>query len=100
MWQDIRDLAGNKPWLVLFCLALIIMITITMRASSAVYYFKYYLQQPQLIGEFLSVYMLGIGAGGGIDAAADGGFLIKNADDGLDGPRRGVVAGAVFCAAG
>lgn len=63
VWQDIRDLAGNKPWLVLFCLALIIMITITMRASSAVYYFKYYLQQPQLIGEFLSSYMLALALG-------------------------------------
>ncbi|WP_430456852.1 MFS transporter [Rheinheimera sp.] len=63
VWQDIRDLAGNKPWLVLFCLALVIMITITMRASSAVYYFKYYLQQPQLVGEFLSSYMLALALG-------------------------------------
>lgn len=63
VWQDIRDLAANKPWLVLFCLALVIMITITMRASSAVYYFKYYLQQPQLIGEFLSSYMLALALG-------------------------------------
>lgn len=63
VWQDIRDLAGNKAWLVLFCLALVIMITITMRASSAVYYFKYYLQQPQLVGEFLSSYMLALALG-------------------------------------
>lgn len=63
VWQDIRDLAANKPWLVLFCLALVIMITITMRASSAVYYFKYYLQQPQLVGEFLSSYMLALALG-------------------------------------
>ena len=63
VWQDIRDLAGNKPWLVLFCLALVIMITITLRASSAVYYFKYYLQQPQLVGEFLSSYMLALALG-------------------------------------
>lgn len=61
--QDVRDLLGNKPWLVLFALALIIMITITMRASSAVYYFKYYLQQPELVGTFLSAYMTALALG-------------------------------------
>ena len=29
VWRDVRDLAGNRPWMVLFFLALIIMVTIT-----------------------------------------------------------------------
>ncbi|OBP15699.1 cation transporter [Rheinheimera sp. SA_1] len=61
--QDLKDLMHNKAWLVLFALALIIMVTITMRASSAVYYLKYYLQRPDLVGEFLSSYMLALALG-------------------------------------
>lgn len=61
--QDLIDLKNNKPWLVLFALALIIMITITMRAGSGVYYFKYYVERPDLVGEFLSSYMLALALG-------------------------------------
>lgn len=61
--QDLKDLAGNKPWLVLFCLALIIMVTITMRMGTGFYYFKYYVERPELIGSFLSVYMFALAAG-------------------------------------
>lgn len=61
--QDLKDLKNNKPWLVLFSLALIIMITITMRASSGTYYFKYYVMRPELVGEFLSSYMFALALG-------------------------------------
>jgi len=61
--QDLADLKTNKPWLVLFALALIIMVTITMRAGSGVYYFKYYVERPDLVGEFLSSYMLALALG-------------------------------------
>lgn len=61
--QDLADLKNNKPWLVLFALALIIMVTITMRAGSGVYYFKYYVERPDLVGEFLSSYMLALALG-------------------------------------
>ena len=39
--QDIKDLLNNRPWLVLFTLALVIMITISMRAGASIYYVKY-----------------------------------------------------------
>lgn len=55
--QDIKDLSCNGPWLVLFFLALIIMITITLRSSSAAYYFKYYVGQADLIKTFVPAYM-------------------------------------------
>lgn len=61
--QDLIDLKNNKPWLVLFALALIIMVTITMRAGSGVYYFKYYVERPDLVGEFLSSYMMALALG-------------------------------------
>ncbi|MDX3774290.1 MFS transporter [Chromatiaceae bacterium AAb-1] len=63
VWRDITDLKDNRPWLVLFALALIIMITITMRAGSGVYYFKYYVERPDLVGEFLSSYMFALALG-------------------------------------
>jgi glycoside/pentoside/hexuronide:cation symporter, GPH family len=61
--EDIADLAKNGPWLALFFLALIIMITITLRASSSAYYFKYYVQRPDLMSGFVPVYMGAAAAG-------------------------------------
>jgi glycoside/pentoside/hexuronide:cation symporter, GPH family len=61
--QDIKDLLANKPWLVLFCLALIIMLTITLRGSVGTFYFKYYVGREDLIAEFLTIYMIALGIG-------------------------------------
>ena len=61
--QDVQDLAHNGPWLVLFFLAPIIMMTITLRSSTAVYYFKYYVEQPDLITAFVPAYTMAAAAG-------------------------------------
>jgi GPH family glycoside/pentoside/hexuronide:cation symporter len=61
--QDIKDLAGNRPWIALFFLALIIMITITLRTSTAAYYFKYYVGRPELMASFVPAYMVAAAAG-------------------------------------
>lgn len=61
--QDIKDLGKNKPWLVLFALALIIMMTISLRASTGTFYFKYYVQREDLIGSFTMVYMIALAVG-------------------------------------
>ncbi len=61
--QDIADLRGNRPWVVLFFLALIIMVTITLRSSSAAYYFKYIVGRPELLSSFVPAYMLAAAAG-------------------------------------
>ncbi|MYM81152.1 MFS transporter [Duganella sp. FT50W] len=63
VWQDIRDLSQNRPWVALFFLALIIMITITLRTSSAAYYFKYVVNRPDLMAAFVPAYMLAAAAG-------------------------------------
>jgi GPH family glycoside/pentoside/hexuronide:cation symporter len=61
--QDVRDLSRNGPWLVLFFLALIIMVTITLRTTTAAYYFKYVVGRPELMGAFVSVYMFAAAVG-------------------------------------
>lgn len=61
--QDIRDLSRNRPWIVLFFLALIIMVTITLRTSTAAYYFKYIVGRPDLIKSFVPAYMVAAAVG-------------------------------------
>ena len=61
--QDVADLLHNRPWLVLFVLALVIMVTIVMRGGAGVYYFKYYLGRTDLTGWFLGSYSLALAAG-------------------------------------
>ncbi|WP_394002458.1 MFS transporter [Luteimonas sp. WGS1318] len=61
--QDLRDLLDNRPWKVLFVLALVIMVTIVMRSGATVYYLKYYLERPDLTGWFLGSYSVALAAG-------------------------------------
>lgn len=51
--QDIAELLNNRAWLVLFALALILMITITMRGGSSFYYMKYYVGREDLLGSYI-----------------------------------------------
>jgi GPH family glycoside/pentoside/hexuronide:cation symporter len=60
---DIQDLLSNRPWLILFALAMIVMITITLRGGSAYYYFKYYVERPDLISSYLFWQMIAYAAG-------------------------------------
>ena len=61
--DDIKDLIGNKPWLILFALSMIIMLTITMRGGSAYYYFTYFLERPDLLGVYLGLQMIAYAVG-------------------------------------
>ena len=61
--DDIRDLLQNRPWLILFALAMIIMMTFTMRAGSAYYYFYYYVERPELLPDYLLWQMIAYAAG-------------------------------------
>ena len=61
--QDIKDLVHNKPWIVLFSLALIIMLTITIRGSVGTFYFKYFVEREDLIGLFTGSYMIALAIG-------------------------------------
>lgn len=61
--QDLADLRSNRPWILLFFLALIIMGSITLRMTSAAYYFKYVVNRPELLGSFVPAYLLAAAAG-------------------------------------
>jgi GPH family glycoside/pentoside/hexuronide:cation symporter len=61
--DDIKDLLNNKPWLILFALAMIIMMTIVFRGSSATYYFKYFVERPDLMGAYIGVQMAAYAVG-------------------------------------
>ena len=61
--QDVVDLAHNGPWLVLFFLSLVIMLTITLRTATAPYYFKYFVEKPALMAGFVPAYMAAAAAG-------------------------------------
>lgn len=61
--DDIKDLLNNRPWLILFALAMIIMMTIVFRGSSATYYFKYFVERPDLMGAFIGVQMAAYAVG-------------------------------------
>lgn len=62
-WRDIADLTQNRPWMVLFALALIVMVTISTRMGASAYYMKYYVGQPQSVAGFLTVYGFALAAG-------------------------------------
>ena len=61
--DDIKDLLNNRPWIILFALAMIIMMTIVFRGSSATYYFKYFVERPDLMGAFIGVQMAAYAVG-------------------------------------
>lgn len=61
--QDLADLRSNRPWILLFFLALIIMGGITLRMTSAAYYFKYVVNRPELLASFVPAYLLAAAAG-------------------------------------
>jgi len=61
--QDLADLSSNRPWILLFFLALIIMGGITLRMTSAAYYFKYVVNRPELLATFVPAYLLAAAAG-------------------------------------
>jgi len=74
--DDIRDLLHNRPWVILFALAMIIMMTFTMRAGSSYYYFNYYVERPDLLPNYLFWQMIAY-AGGALMAPVMTKFIDK-----------------------
>lgn len=62
--QDLKDLASNGPWVVLFVLTIFLFINLAMRGAISLYYFQYYLGRGDLFGWFngigLATTMIGI----------------------------------------
>ncbi|MEM9056293.1 MAG: MFS transporter [Pseudomonadota bacterium] len=61
--RDIADLMKSQPWLILFALSMIIMLLITMRTGSAFYFFKYYLERPELLSNYLASQTVALAVG-------------------------------------
>jgi GPH family glycoside/pentoside/hexuronide:cation symporter len=60
---DLADLIRSRPWVILFVLAMVIMMVFTMRGGSAYYYFKYYVERPELIKYYLPCQTFALAAG-------------------------------------
>ncbi len=50
---DLKDLLGNKPWIILFLAMLVFMVYIAIRSASVMYYFEYYMGRKNLAGYFM-----------------------------------------------
>ncbi len=47
--QDLKDLAANRPWVIILVLTILVFITLALKGGMNIYYFKYYLtEQSQL----------------------------------------------------
>jgi len=63
IWDDVKDLISNVPWIAVFVLNLMVMVLLTLRTSSTLYYFKYYVGKPDFSAQFLPIFMLSAVAG-------------------------------------
>ena len=57
--QDRADLAGNRPWLVMLALTILVFTTLALKGGMYVYYFQYYLDEAAL-----AAFLQGIGFNG------------------------------------
>jgi GPH family glycoside/pentoside/hexuronide:cation symporter len=61
--SDLKDLFVCRPWMVLFVLAMVFMVAMTLRSSSAAYYFRYFVERPDLLGNYIGLQMAGLMVG-------------------------------------
>lgn len=46
--QDLKDLAGNRPWALMLVITIMIFTTLALKGGTYVYYFKWYASEPHL----------------------------------------------------
>jgi Na+/melibiose symporter-like transporter len=46
--QDLRDLAGNRPWLIMLIVTVLVFITLALKGGAYIYYFENYLDEDAL----------------------------------------------------
>jgi len=46
--DDLRDLMGNKPWLIMLGLVILVFVTLALKGGMYIYYFNNYVSQPDL----------------------------------------------------
>lgn len=47
--QDLRDLAGNRPWLIMLTLTVLVFITLALKGGMNIYYFRYFLSEESQV---------------------------------------------------
>lgn len=72
--SDLRDLASNGPWIVLFVVGFLIFISISVRGASILYYFKYYVGDEAAAAFYMT---------GGSVACIAGMLLLKPVSDAI-----------------
>ena len=60
LMNDLKDLAGNRPWIILFLSSLVFLIYIGIRSASVMYYFEYYLGRKDLASRFMVIGTLAV----------------------------------------
>jgi glycoside/pentoside/hexuronide:cation symporter, GPH family len=58
LWADVKHLLGNDQWLVVAAMNFVLFIALAIRDGAAIYYVRWYLDRPALIGAFLTTGML------------------------------------------
>jgi GPH family glycoside/pentoside/hexuronide:cation symporter len=48
--QDIKDLIGNRPWIIMLTVTVLVFVTLALKGGSYVYYFKYFVSESHLAG--------------------------------------------------
>lgn len=61
--RDMADLIQNRPWMVLFGLSLLVMVTISTRLGASAYYVKYYSGHKALLAWFTPAYLIALAVG-------------------------------------
>jgi Na+/melibiose symporter-like transporter len=56
LMQDLRDLVGNRPWIIMLLLTVLVFITLALKGGMNIYYFKYFLSS-----ESQTAFLSGIG---------------------------------------
>ena len=79
--RDVADLFKNRPWVILFSLACMVMAASMLRTSVSPYFMKTYVGRPDLVISFLMTFTLGLAVG-----SAGVAFLTRLL------PRQGLIA--------
>ncbi len=61
--RDIADLVRNRPWVIMFGLSLLVMVTITVRTGASLYYVDYVMHDKTQEKYFVPVYLASLAAG-------------------------------------
>ena len=61
--RDIADLTRNRPWMIMFGLSLLVMVTITVRTGASLYYVDYVMQDKAQEKYFVPIYLASLAAG-------------------------------------